>query len=222
MFVCRALEKVLRTPSNSHRLVNSLRVRGVTVSTQEPTDSTDSQPIYTEKDDATSQAETPREAEDGEKMRQLEEQVQQLDDKYKRSLAETENIRQMYRKQIDDAKLFGIQSFAKDLIDVADTLELATESMKSNSLVQGNEDMKKLYDGVEMTTGLLQQVFARNGLIRTNPVGAKFDPNFHEAMFYQEVEGKTPGSIAMVMKTGYLLHGRTLRAAQVGVVKDKS
>jgi molecular chaperone GrpE len=127
----------------------------------------------------------------------------------------------MYRKQIEDAKTFGIQSFAKDLLDVADTLELATESLKANSLVKENEIVKELYNGVEMTTGLLQQVFGRNGLVKMSPLGEKFDPNFHEAMFYQEIEGKTPGTVGVVMKTGYVLHGRTLRAAQVGVVKEQ-
>ncbi|XP_062515039.1 grpE protein homolog 1, mitochondrial-like [Corticium candelabrum] len=216
--VCQRIKPSL----NTKRFLNFLRFRAVSDINREP-ESTESSAAAEGKADATATAEeTPRECEDEEKILKLEELVQQLDEKYKRCLAETENVRKMYRKQVEDAKLFGIQSFAKDLLDVADTLELATESMKTDPLVQGNESVKQLYDGVQMTTGLLLQVFARNGLVKTNPLGEKFDPNFHEAMLYQEAEDKMPGSISMVLKTGYLLHGRTVRAAQVGVVKDKS
>lgn len=206
----RALHRVTRSQSRVDRFfINFVRCRGFS-------ETRDQQPTC---DQSTSDA-TPEDS-SLDKVQELESQLQQLDEKYRRSLAETENIRRMYRKQIEDAKTFGIQSFAKDLLDVADTLELATESLKANSLVKENEIVKELYNGVEMTTGLLQQVFGRNGLVKMSPLGEKFDPNFHEAMFYQEIEGKTPGTVGVVMKTGYVLHGRTLRAAQVGVVKEQ-
>lgn len=206
----RALHRVTRSQSRVDRFfINFVRCRGFS-------ETRDQQPTC---DQSTSDA-TPEDS-SLDKVQELESQLQQLDEKYRRSLAEAENIRRMYRKQIEDAKTFGIQSFAKDLLDVADTLELATESLKANSLVKENEIVKELYNGVEMTTGLLQQVFGRNGLVKMSPLGEKFDPNFHEAMFYQEIEGKTPGTVGVVMKTGYVLHGRTLRAAQVGVVKEQ-
>lgn len=58
--------------------------------------------------------------------------------------------------------------------------------------------------------------------LHLQPVGQKFDPNAHEAMFELDDPSKEPGTVAVVQKTGYALAGRTLRAAVVGVVRDRS
>ncbi|XP_065829916.1 grpE protein homolog 1, mitochondrial-like [Oscarella lobularis] len=159
------------------------------------------------------------ESKDDAKLSKLTEQLKEVENKYLRSLADAENMRKRFRDQIADAKSYGIQNFAKDLLDVADTLEKASKTIESNEEVAQNERLRSLFHGVEMTADLLQTTFSRHGLVRTTPEGEKFDPNLHEAVFYQEFAGKTPGTIAVVMKPGYLLHGRPVRAAQVGVVK---
>ena len=143
-------------------------------------------------------------------------------DKYKRSLAETENVRTRLKKQVEDAKMFGIQGFCKDLLDVADTLGRATGSVPKESLTSQNQELKTLYDGLVMTEGQLVQVFTKHGLSQITPEeGVAFDPNFHEAMFQMpKAEGKEPGTIAAVQKIGYQLHNRTIRPALVGVYKD--
>jgi len=148
-------------------------------------------------------------------------QLSDSEDKYKRSLAETENVRQRMRKQVDDAKLFGIQGFCKDLLEVADILSKATESVPQEELNAANPHLKNLYDGLVMTETQLDKVFTRNGLVRIDPpVGEKFDPNIHEALFQQPVaEGKEQGTVAVVTKIGYKLHQRTIRPALVGVFK---
>ncbi|KAL0103117.1 hypothetical protein PUN28_017447 [Cardiocondyla obscurior] len=142
-----------------------------------------------------------------------------LDDKYKRALAEGENIRVRLTKQINDAKLFGIQGFCKDLLDVADILGKATESVPKNELTEQNPHLKNLYEGLVMTEAQLHKVFKKHGLVSLNPVNEKFDPNEHEALFQQEVKGKEPGTIVVVSKVGYKLHERIVRPALVGVAK---
>ncbi|XP_058639144.1 grpE protein homolog 1, mitochondrial isoform X2 [Onychostoma macrolepis] len=154
-----------------------------------------------------------------EEKTQLEDQLKDITDKYKRALADTENLRQRSQKMIDDAKLYGIQGFCKDLLEVADILEKATESVPKTEISTANPHLKNLYDGLVMTEVQIQKVFQKHGLVKLNPDSQKFDPYEHEAVFHAPVEGKEPGTIAVVTKVGYKLHGRTLRPALVGVVK---
>ncbi|XP_062239948.1 grpE protein homolog 1, mitochondrial [Platichthys flesus] len=149
----------------------------------------------------------------------LEEQLRGMTDKYKRALADTENLRTRSQKMIEDAKLYGIQGFCKDLLEVADILEKATESVPKEEVTSQNPHLKSLYDGLVMTESQIQKVFTKHGLVKLNPEGQKFDPYEHEALFHAPVEGKEPGTVALVTKVGYKIHGRTLRPALVGVAK---
>ncbi|XP_071371055.1 grpE protein homolog 1, mitochondrial-like, partial [Centroberyx affinis] len=112
-----------------------------------------------------------------------------------------------------------IQGFCKDLLEVADILEKATESVPKEEVTSQNPHLKNLYDGLVMTEVQIQKVFTKHGLVKLNPDGQKFDPYEHEALFHAPVEGKEPGTVAIVTKVGYKLHGRTLRPALVGVAK---
>ncbi|XP_023282924.1 grpE protein homolog 1, mitochondrial [Seriola lalandi dorsalis] len=154
-----------------------------------------------------------------EEKTQLEEQLKEMTEKYKRALADTENLRTRSQKMIEDAKLYGIQGFCKDLLEVADILEKATESVPKEEVTTKNPHLKNLYDGLVMTEVQIQKVFTKHGLVKLNPDGQKFDPYEHEALFHAPVEGKEPGTVAVVTKVGYKIHGRTLRPALVGVAK---
>lgn len=154
-----------------------------------------------------------------EEKTKLDEQLKDMTEKYKRALADTENLRTRSQKMIEDAKLYGIQGFCKDLLEVADILEKATESVPKEEVSSQNPHLKNLYDGLVMTEVQIQKVFTKHGLVKISPDGQKFDPYEHEALFHAPVEGKEPGTVAMVTKVGYKLHGRTLRPALVGVVK---
>ncbi|KAM6909494.1 grpE protein homolog 1, mitochondrial [Xenentodon cancila] len=155
-----------------------------------------------------------------EEKTQLEEQLKDMAEKYKRALADTENLRTRSQRMVEDAKLYGIQGFCKDLLEVADILEKATESVPKEEVTSQNPHLKNLYDGLVMTEVQIQKVFAKHGLVRLNPEGQKFDPYEHEALFHAPVEGKEAGTVAIVTKVGYKLHGRTLRPALVGVAKS--
>lgn len=154
-----------------------------------------------------------------EKLR-LEEQLRETTAKYKRALADSENLRQRSQKLVEEAKLYGIQGFCKDLLEVADILEKATQSVPREELRDDNPHLKSLYEGLLLTEAQMQKVFAKHGLLRLDPVGARFDPYEHEALFHAPVEGQEAGTVALVSKVGYKLHGRTLRPALVGVVKE--
>ena len=135
-----------------------------------------------------------------------------------RALAEVENVRQRMQKQIEEARLFGIQQFAKDILEVADILEKATESISKKDLEDNsNLPLASLHEGLKLTEAQLQKVLLKNGLTKVDKVGNAFDPNIHEALF--ELPGEKPGTVAVISRVGYILNGRTLRAAKVGVVK---
>ncbi|XP_037717400.1 grpE protein homolog, mitochondrial [Drosophila subpulchrella] len=146
------------------------------------------------------------------------EQNAELLDKYKRSLADSENMRNRLNKQISDAKIFGIQSFCKDLLEVADTLGHATQAVPKDKL-NGNADLKNLYEGLTMTRASLLQVFKRHGLEPLDPINQKFDPNQHEALFQKEDKTVEANTVVEVTKLGYKLHERCIRPALVGVSK---
>lgn len=155
-------------------------------------------------------------AEMEELLKQSKDEAADFKDKYVRSLAENENVRRRAKKQLEDSKLYAIQSFCKDLLEVADILEKATESVPKEELSKSSH-LKSLFDGLTMTETQLQKVFTNHGLEKVHPLNEKFDPNFHEALF--QLPGEVSGAVAVVQKTGYRLHGRPLRAALVGVVK---
>ncbi|XP_075989152.1 grpE protein homolog, mitochondrial Roe1 [Anticarsia gemmatalis] len=151
----------------------------------------------------------------------VKQQAKDFEDKYKRALADGENVRRRMMKQVEDAKSFAIQSFCKDLLDVADTLAAAAESVPEREVAEGGggEALRSLHDGVRLTRAQLAQVFSRHGLVAVSPLREKFDPNLHEALFQQEVEGAQAGTVVAVSKVGYKLHERCVRPALVGVAK---
>jgi len=148
----------------------------------------------------------------------LKSQHADLMDKYRRSIAESDNMRKRLTKQIDDAKVFGIQSFCKDLLAVADVLNKASADVTEEIVAKENSSyLKDVVEGVRLTEAQLQQVFRRHGLEKMDALGQKFDPNLHEALFQVPAPDKEPNTVVDVQTVGYVLHGRTIRPAKVGV-----
>lgn len=151
-------------------------------------------------------------------VEELKTKNSELLDKYKRSLADSENLRNRLTKQIEDAKVFGIQSFCKDLLEVADILGHATDAVPQDQL-DSNPQLKNLFEGLEMTKASLLQTFKRHGLEQVNPINEKFNPNFHEAVFQVENDKVEANTVVVVSKLGYKLKERCIRPACVGVSK---
>lgn len=154
-------------------------------------------------------------------------EVLDLKDKYLRAMAEAENTRLRMRKQVDDAKQFGIQGFCKDLLEIADVLNLAITNTDPNKHTDQSKNEKNVEDqldlmhqGLVMTETRLLKIFEKHGLVQIKPKeGDKFDPNIHEAIFRVPIPNKQSGSIEVISKIGFKLHERVIRAAQVGVVQ---
>ncbi len=148
----------------------------------------------------------------------LEAELAETKDRLLRALAEAENVRRRAARDVEAASKRSISNFAREMIQVADNLSRALSSIDT-SAAQENEAFKALLTGVEMTAREMQKAFERNHILQVDPLGERFDPQIHEAMFEFEDPSKPSGTVGQVMEPGYTLHGQPLRPAKVGVTK---
>mmetsp|Transcript_2041 Transcript_2041/g.6466 ORF Transcript_2041/g.6466 Transcript_2041/m.6466 type:complete len:247 (-) Transcript_2041:67-807(-) len=148
----------------------------------------------------------------------LEKEVQELKAGVQYAIAERENVRRILKKDVEDAKEFGMRGFAEDLLDVSDNFQRALDHVKPEEL-EANESFRKFVDGIKMTEGQLMKVFNKYHIQRHDPLGEKFDPNLHSALVEIESPDHAPGHVAVVMKHGYTMREKVLRPADVGVSK---
>lgn len=166
---------------------------------------TNEEPVAEQKAQAASQEQK--------ELDELKSHITIIDDKYKRVLADMENLRQRTAREIEETKKYAILKFCKDLIEIPDTMSLALQNIKPEEVGQDN------YKGVSMINDRAIDIFRKHGLISINPKGEKFDPNLHQAMFEMPDASKEPGTVGEVVKIGWQLHDKIVRPALVGVVK---
>lgn len=150
----------------------------------------------------------------------LEAKLKESEAKYLRALAEMENVRARARKEIQTNKEFAVSHFAKDLLDVADTLAMALKSVPAEEL-KAEGLLKSLHEGVSMTDREMVKILGRHGIKSFESLGKPFNPEFHSALFEIEDDKLEPGTVGLVHKEGYMIHDRPLRVADVGVVRKR-
>jgi len=151
-------------------------------------------------------------------LSRLREESAKIKDQALRALAEAENIRKRTQRELEDTAKYAIAGFARDLVGVVENLQLALAHIPQEAR-ESNEMLKNLGQGVEMTMNELLRIFERNGIARINPVGEKFDHNFHQAVSQIENAELSPGTVMQVLQAGYIIHDRLLRPAMVIVSK---
>jgi len=141
-----------------------------------------------------------------------------LKDQLLRALADTENMRRRSEREADTARKYGHTQFARDLVGAIDNLAraLASAPEDKSSL---DESVQSLLTGIELSWTEIQSAIEKHGVRQINPVGEKFDYNFHQAMFEVPTNDQPPGMVLEVVQHGYALHDRLLRPAMVGVSK---
>lgn len=155
----------------------------------------------------------PRDAE----IAALKEEVAAGKDRLLRFAAEAENTKKRLEREKAEATLYAASNFARDLLSVADTLSRALATFDDR---EGLDDKtQKFIDGIEITERELLSVFQRHNIRRLDTIGAKFDPNFHQAMFEVPTSEKPPGTVMQEVQAGYAVGERCLRPALVGVAK---
>ena len=143
----------------------------------------------------------------------------ELKDKLLRTLAEMENLRRRTEREVADARVYGIASFARDVLTVADNMQRALQALDDELREKADASLKGLLDGVELTERELLKALEKHGVRKIEPLGEKFDPNFHQAM-YEVPDASVPsGNVVQIVQPGYTIGERVLRPALVGVSK---
>ena len=156
------------------------------------------------------------------KDKTVEDQLKDSEEKLLRSLAEIENQRRRFEKEIKDAFEFGSFNFAKEILATLDNLQRAKEAIKNDEKLKGNKDLNRFLDNITIIEKDLISIFAKNNIKKIEAEKKKFDPNFHQAMSEVEDENLDPGTILNEIQAGYMLGERLLRPALVSVSKKKS
>ncbi|XP_058732295.1 grpE protein homolog 2, mitochondrial-like [Vicia villosa] len=170
-----------------------------------------------------------RVAEKEELLKSKQKEIEKIQDKFLLTYAEMENVMDRTRREAENSKKFAIQNFAKSLLDVADNLGRASSVVKESfSKIDTSTDsteavklLKTLLEGVVMTEKQLSEVLKKFGVEKFDPTNEPFDPHRHNAVFQIPDDSKPSGTVATVLKAGYLLHDCVIRPAEVGVTQAK-
>ena len=152
----------------------------------------------------------------------VEEKLKESEEKLLRSLAEIENQRRRFEKEIKDAFEFGSYNFAKESLAILDNLQRAKEAIKNDEKLKSNKDLDRFIENINIIEKDLISIFEKNNIKKIESQNKKFDPNFHQAMSEVEDDKVDPGTILLEIQAGYLLGERLLRPALVSVSKKKT
>ena len=159
------------------------------------------------------------EGEDADPAAALAKEAADFRDRWMRGLADMENLRRRTEREVADARVYGISSFARDVLTVADNMHRALQSLPAELRESAEPGLKALIEGVELTDRELAKTLAKHGVRKLEPAGQKFDPNFHQAMFEIPDPAVASGTVVQVVQEGYAIGERVLRPALVGVAK---
>ena len=152
----------------------------------------------------------------------VEIKLKETEDKLLRSLAEIENQRRRFEKEIKDAFEFGSFNFAKESLAILDNLHRAKMAIKNDEVLKNNKDLEKFIENITVIEKDLISIFERNRITKIQTNNIKFDPNLHQAMTEIEDDKVDAGTILQEIQAGYMLGKRLLRPALVGVAKKKT
>lgn len=162
-------------------------------------------------DDETEEAESGNQETD---IADLQAKVEENYNQYMRARAELDNLRKRHQRELEQAHKYAIDKFVSELIPIKDSLEMGLQAASDEQ-----QDAARIIEGTELTNKMFEQVFSRFNIEVVNPVGAKFDPEKHEAMSMQISPEHPANTVMHVVQKGYLLNGRIVRPAMVVVSK---
>jgi molecular chaperone GrpE len=134
-----------------------------------------------------------------------------------RTLADMENLRRRTEREVADAKIYGVTSFARDMLVFADNLRRAVENVPADARAKAEPALATFLEGIELTERDFASRLDKYGVKKLEPKGAKFDPNLHEALFEVPDESVAHGTVVQVVEDGYAIGDRVLRPAKVGI-----
>jgi len=149
---------------------------------------------------------------------ELQAEKSELNDKYLRAVAESQNVRRRGQQEVERERKYGIERFAKDILSVADNLGRALSALPADT-EQLDPALRNVVAGVQATERETQSVLERHGVTRIETLGKPFNAEFHQAMMEIEDPTVPAGTVVQELIPGYLIAGRLLRAAMVAVSK---
>jgi molecular chaperone GrpE len=150
----------------------------------------------------------------------LAREAAELRDKLLRTLAEMENLRRRTDREVAESRVYGVSSFARDILAIADNMARALQTLRAELKERADPGVKALLDGVELTERELSKVLEKHGVQKFEPQPReKFDPNLHQAMYEVQDPTLPAGTVAQVVQAGYMIGDRMLRPALVAVAK---
>ena len=156
---------------------------------------------------------------DEKKEPSTEDKLKSTEDKLLRSLAEIENQRRRFEKEVKDAFEFGSFNFAKEILAILDNLQRAREAIKNDDALKNNKDLDKFLENLSIIEKDLTSIFEKNRIVKIQAKGKRFDPNLHQAMTEIEDNDAETGTIIQEIQPGYMFGDRLLRPALVGISK---
>lgn len=154
---------------------------------------------------------------ESERLAALEAEVAELRDKWLRAEAEMQNLRTRARREAEEARLYAVQKFARDVVETAENLRRGLDSLPAAE--EGEPELlAKLRNGFEGVERGFVAVLERHGIQKQDPAGQPFDPEHHQAMAEQPApEGVEPGTVIQAWTPAWTLNGRLLKPAMVVV-----
>ena len=183
----------------------------------------EAQPLATEAGETAHLEDVVPEASDSDEVsgESLDEQLQKAQatikdywDQMMRLRAEIENNLKRAERDLENAHKYALKNFVEDLLPIVDSMEMGQAAAAAD-----NATLESIREGSEMTMSMFVQVMQKNGLETVDPMGEKFDPEKHQAISMQEIEGAESNSVVEVMQKGFVLNDRLIRPAMVVVAK---
>ena len=143
------------------------------------------------------------------KMEELQKQIDEKDDKYKRLQAEYSNYMRRTQQEKETIGLFANEKIIGELIPVLDSMERAIDACTDK------ED--NMYKGIELVHKQLIDCLQKFGVEEIAALNEEFDPNLHLAVMQESVEGVEPNKVVMVLQKGYKLKTKVIRPTMVKV-----
>lgn len=152
----------------------------------------------------------------------LEEECAKLRDSWVRSVAETDNVRKRSQRDLEENSKYAVTGFAGDMVSVLENLKRAAEIIPTSESADSNALLKTLGEGINLTLQELLNIFKKYNIVRIDPIGQKFDHNFHQAVAQVEKNDVEAGTIIQVVQAGYMIADRLLQPAMVAVSKTSA
>jgi len=176
----------------------------------------DNNKLVEPEDEGEDNSPTEDEAEESSKIAELENRNKELEESLLRAKAEADNVRKRAAKDVQSAHKFGTENFVKEILPLKDSLELGVASAEEGT------EISAVKEGFDLTLKMFSDTLARLEVKELDPIDESFDPEKHQAMTTEYVEGKPSGVVVKVFQKGYLLHERLVRPALVVVSSEKT